>query len=154
MICAVCTNISTDGKTYVHHETCGTFKNSVDLGCYICNRLWATLTLKERCTVSALAESELNLICDATEVSTNDGQTTSLQNCITTTFSQEGGKYGHPGCYMLSLSFNASAAVPQKMVRNPYWRGSILLRPIDGKSKPDCILLPCSTFFCSLQEQP
>jgi hypothetical protein len=153
MICLICTNINIHGQTLIHHETCGTFKNSVDLGCYICNRLWAALTLDERRVISALAKSEMNLRSNATEVSTYAEQTTSKQDCITTASSLEGGMYGHPGCYMLSLFFNASAVFSQKMVSGPYCRATILLRPLDGKPKSDCISLPDPTLICSLKEQ-
>lgn len=142
MICVTCTNISLDGQTFIHHKTCATFKNSVDLGCYICNRLWAALTLDERCVVSALAKSELNLSGDATEVSTSGEQTASMQNCITKASSNEGGLYGHLGCHLLSLAFNASAAILRKMTPGTtYWRVSVLLQPLDGKTKPDCVSL-------------
>ncbi|KAF2016812.1 heterokaryon incompatibility protein [Aaosphaeria arxii CBS 175.79] len=131
MICVICTKIKIDTQTLPHHQTCQSFKNSVDLGCYICNRLWAVLTLNERCAVSSSAESTSNLISDATEVSICNKQIRSIQNCVTTSWSQEGSIYGHPGCYLLSLSFDASKAFPQKVVPATYWRASFLLQPLN-----------------------
>ncbi|KAF2679231.1 heterokaryon incompatibility protein [Lentithecium fluviatile CBS 122367] len=126
-------NIGPDKQTATHHQTCGTFKRSVDLGCYVCNRLWVALTLDERCVVSSLVESESNFSSDATEVSTYGARTNSVQNCVTVASFTEGGLYGHPGCYLLQLAFNASAVLPPEMVPGrKYWRASFLLQQLNG----------------------
>ena len=136
MICVTCTNINTDGQEYTHHQTCETLKNSVDLGCYICNCLWAALTLDERCAASAMAESGLGISSDATQVSINNESTSSAQIGITTVYSRKGGRYVHLGGCLLSISFNATAVSPQKLVLGTaFWRASILLQPLNGKTK-------------------
>ncbi|KAH7073510.1 heterokaryon incompatibility protein [Paraphoma chrysanthemicola] len=136
MICVVCRNIGTDGQITSHHPTCGTFKESVDLGCYICNRLWDTLTLDQRCVVSNLVESESNCSSDATKVPIYGTRTNSVQNCITVSSFEEGRLYGHPGSYLLSLALNASAVLPPEIVPDmTYWRAAFLLQPLGGKTK-------------------
>ena len=138
MICVICASIRIDhGQTLTHHQTCGTFKNSVDLGCYICNRLWAATTLDDRRNVLALAESESNLSGGVTEVLAYAVQTSSTQNLTGTTSSQEGGMYGYLSGYLLFFALNASSAFPQKMgsVRNSHTL-LVLLQPLDGKTRP------------------
>ncbi|CAI6332914.1 unnamed protein product [Periconia digitata] len=56
MICEACRNINTNRHGWVHHRMCHTFKRSVNQGCYICNRLWASLTYDQQCIASSLAD--------------------------------------------------------------------------------------------------
>lgn len=131
-----CRNISPNGQLTTHHQTCGTFKKSINLGCYVCNRLWDVLLPDERCVVSSLAESESNFNSDSTKVYMDGARTNSVHNCITAASIDEGDLHGHPGCYLLQLAFNTSAVLlPESVPSRSYFRAAFLLQPLDGKTK-------------------
>jgi hypothetical protein len=145
MICAPCRSIHfVLNATVPHHLTCRSLKQSVDLGCYTCNRLWATLTPDEQRLVS---------YSDGTTVSTAGAATNSVEDCITQSSVMDGGPYGHPKSYLLSLAFNASAVLsPETVLGRAYWRacfilqlsnGTVILNFIDlKKSRRSAILVP------------
>jgi hypothetical protein len=147
MICLICQSliIAEDAlaiteplvRTIPHHRTCTALKHSVESGCYLCNRLWATLSLDERHFVSVSYDSESHN-CSETRVDTDSARADAAENYITASSLDDGRRYGHPGCYLLGLAFNASRVLPlEKAQGRGFWRASLLLQPYDGTVIPE-----------------
>ncbi len=146
MLCSLCQGVLTldntsadtmpSGKALPHHRTCATLKQSVEAGCYVCNRLWANLALDEQQIVSAS--------CDSAPHEDNEGglqANPSLMDesdvYITASSFSGGQPYGYSGCYLWELAFNASrVVVPDKTQDRVFWRASFLLQPYDSKTHP------------------
>lgn len=137
MICNVCRSTCTNtGPVSVHHETCSSFKRSIDTGCYFCTRLWAGIRLNERDVVLNLAEFESNRSSERAETSTNGNQTSSDSGDITLYSLEEGTAHGHPGCHVLQFSFNPYVLLSSEDITDTRtWRACFLLRPLVGKLK-------------------
>jgi hypothetical protein len=136
MICDVCRSACNGlGPVSIHHQTCSGFKRSIDMGCYFCTRLWAGFKVKERDAVLEFAESESEKVDGETEAPLRGKRTSSDSGGITLFSLQEGSGHGHPGCYVLQFSFNASSVLsPEDIAGTRTWRACFLLRPIVSKS--------------------
>ena len=149
MICLICQRLlltagSTPaitgqyGQRTPHHRSCATFRHSVERGCYVCNRLWATLVLDERHYISASYGSESHDGRDDASVDTDSAQADHAENFITAFFLEDGRPYGHPGCYLLSLALDASSlVVPERVPGRGFWRATLLLQPHNGMIIPE-----------------
>lgn len=151
MICLVCQNLliahdahditAAGWQTRSHHQTCTSLKHSVGNGCYVCNRLWATLTREERHLVSASHNSDSRPSSDEVEISTKGEPTDSVGNFITASSLADGRHYGHPGCYHMGLAFNTSRVLTSEKVQGQgraYWRAAFLLQPHNGTIPLEC----------------
>jgi hypothetical protein len=138
MICDICRStciIDSTRPEATHHQTCSTFKRSVDLGCYFCNRLWAALRPIERDAVLVSAESESNIGNDKAGTLARNKPYTSEADCISALVFDEASTCGYPGCHILQFTFRASSVLPlEEMAGSRTWRASFLLRPFVGTS--------------------
>ncbi|KAM5371636.1 hypothetical protein ACJZ2D_007916 [Fusarium nematophilum] len=132
MLCLKCQNClqMEDGLTSaqashssVHHPTYQSLKQSVDEGCYICNRFWETLSAQER----GLLSSTLG---EGVEPPGADWAAKSAKDCLTSTSLADGKIYGHPGCYLLHVAYNKPAITTPFFSSTNYCRASFLLEPI------------------------
>ena len=149
MICHVCQNLlmaqdaydtaAAGWQTKSHHRTCISLKNSVEMGCYVCNRLWATLAPEERHPVSTSHDSDSHPSSDEIKISTGGEPTDSVQDSVTAFSLVDGRPYGHPGCYKMGLAFNASRVLAsEKAQGRVYWRATFLLQPHNGTITLEC----------------
>jgi hypothetical protein len=138
MICDICRStciIDSTRPEATHHQTCSTFKRSVDLGCYFCNRLWAALRPIEREAVLASAESESNISNDRAGTLARNKPYTSEADCISALVFNEASTYDYPGCHILQFTFKGSAMLPvEEIAGSRTWRASFMLQPFVGMS--------------------
>lgn len=145
MICATCQNTLAsqttgtisipNGRLRIHHRTRRSLKRSIELGCYICNRFWACLQPSDRCLVSALTDSELDLSSDDSFEGPSDGAPIDSMNTFFTALClEEGPPYGHLGWSQLKLAVNSMALVASEMApgRAVWCDANFLLQPQDG----------------------
>jgi hypothetical protein len=157
MICLVCQNVlmaqdaydttAAGWQTKPHHRTCVSLKNSVEMGCYVCNRLWATLAPEERHHVLASNDSDSHPSSDEIKISTGGEPTDSVGDSVTAYSLADGRPYGHPGCYHMGLAFNRSRVLDSENVQGRgYWRATFLLQPHNGT-----ITLECCQFHLTIR---
>jgi hypothetical protein len=142
MICDTCeaifatdngyTDFISERRTMPHHRTCRSLKHSVDLGCYICNGLWATLKPDERNLVSASPRPSPQASYATTSPCAGNLQANSVEQCVTASSLEDGDSYGRPRCYLLQLCFNPNVVATEKLRSRVYWRATFVLQPCDG----------------------
>lgn len=144
MICPVCQGILNpsqkaaatpilDEKLRIHHPSRRSLKRSVELGCYVCNRFWASLRPADRRLISTFANSESDFE-DKTYISSIGTPAESTKPFITAFRLEDGPPYGHLGWYQLKLAVNSNAMTVLDMVPSTTgWCAAFVLQPQDGK---------------------
>src|SRR5215469_15213956 len=141
MICGVCQSILQLLDAHIiprwpsmlelpHHRTSPSFKQSVDAGCYICNRVWWTLKSDIQQLIYAMADSQA--LRDRNGGSVEVAAAEAFSNSVTTFTMMEALPYDHPECYKLDVSCNLNTIPPWNFPRG---RASFLLEPANGKAK-------------------
>ncbi|OHF02047.1 hypothetical protein CORC01_02626 [Colletotrichum orchidophilum] len=118
----VSSKINGENPLEPHHRDCGSLTASVDAGCYICNRLWATLDTDER---QKVRQSSIEPA----------GQESAdfVNSTLTSVFLDDGAAFAYPSALLLQIAFDRSKVV--QLERNPskgFMRASILLLPQDS----------------------
>ncbi|KAL6407060.1 heterokaryon incompatibility protein [Ilyonectria robusta] len=146
MICSVCQSILNpsqkavaasilDKKLRIHHSSHRSLKRSVELGCYVCNRFWASLRPADRRLITTFANSESDFE-DKTDVSSIGAAAEPTKPFVTAFRLEDGPPYGHLGWYQLKLAVNLNAmAVPDTVPGRTGWCATFLLQPQDGSCK-------------------
>lgn len=144
MICPVCQSILNppqkavatsilEEKLRIHHPSRRSLKRSVELGCYVCNRFWASLRPTDRRLISTLANSESGFE-DKTDISSIGAPAESTKPFITAFRLEDGPPYGHLGWYQLKLAVNSNAMTVLDMVPSRTgWCATFVLQSQDGK---------------------
>ncbi|OAQ60664.1 heterokaryon incompatibility protein [Pochonia chlamydosporia 170] len=145
MLCTACQRIFTPqllvvhstsiGELRIHHRSSRSLKHAIALGCYICNRLWASLRTTDRDTVSALAKSD-PVLEDVSDVKSPGTLADSTEPFITAFGVDDGPPYGHLGWYQLKLAVNVKAMITSEMMpsRACWCDATFVLQPRDSKA--------------------
>lgn len=144
MLCVPCQTILTSEKIVtasiqneeprIHHPSCRSLRASVELGCYVCNRFWASLFLSDRRVISIMAESEPGFDNKINNVSSVGVVAEPTQPFITAFCLDNGPPYGHLGWYQMNLALNPTAINTLDMLpsRVAWTQSSFLLQPQKG----------------------
>lgn len=109
-----------------HHPTYQSLDQSIDAGCYVCNRFWEALSAQER-------ELLASTLGEGVEPPGADCAIELAKDCLTSTSLADGESYGHPGCYLLEVAYNKPATTPTALPSTACWRARFLLEPVDSK---------------------
>lgn len=92
----------------IHHSSRRDLKRSIALGCYMCNRFWASLRAADRDSITTLAVRDPVL-----EEATDGASRRTLADCttpfVTAYHVEDGPPYGHLGWYQLKIAVNVNA---------------------------------------------
>ncbi|KAK1625229.1 heterokaryon incompatibility protein-domain-containing protein [Colletotrichum phormii] len=120
MICACCWKDPEEP----HHRDCKSLTASVDAGCYICNRLWATLGMDERQDIRQLSAEP-----------TKQESTEEIEPPLTPGYLTNGAQFAYPYAYMLHVALDYSkASRVKKSPSKGFARADILLLPQEFRS--------------------
>ena len=121
------------GKVLKHHHTYSSLRDSVFLGCYICQRVWDHLLPDEQRFISNTTGSQINDKSSSTVASSSLTGADSSPKFVTRICLDEGDRYGYPGDYLLKVAFERIVTLPAKSAG--YWRVTLILQPLDGKPR-------------------
>ena len=127
MICDICQSIFTVdpiqncvGPDSPHHRTCQSFKRSVQLGCYICSKVWKALKSGDQDAISSAAGSGQHSINNEAGARADGSPEESVENLVTTLSLRHGFFYGWPESYQLEVTAHARAVSNPKIKFGAY----------------------------------